>query len=156
MQHFVNPWDLLVHLWSLKNKCRNDKISSFWKFAFDFDFVLRFIHHQCTGRPRYMGEIGSKNLLYNEFAFKKTKDAYKLGDMFLKKAYFQSHLCKIADKKPAYNEVCLYVIVSIDRWLHQDITVRQITSYITGFPRYSRQIRSVILDREFWNWQVHF
>ncbi len=27
-------------------------------------------------------------LAYNEFEYKKTKDAYKLGDMFLKKGLF--------------------------------------------------------------------
>jgi hypothetical protein len=37
-----------------------------------------------------MREIGIKKirLAYNEFAYKKTKDTYKLGDMFLKKGLF--------------------------------------------------------------------
>ncbi len=43
-------------------------------------------------------------LAYYDFAFKKTKDAYKLWYRFLKKAYFQSHIRKIADKKTAYNK----------------------------------------------------
>ncbi len=38
-----------------------------------------------TVGPRYMREI---RLAYNEFAYKKTKDTYKLGDRFLKKGQF--------------------------------------------------------------------
>jgi hypothetical protein len=42
-----------------------------------------------TGGPCYMREIGTKiRLAYNEFAFKKTKDTYKLGDRFLKNSQF--------------------------------------------------------------------
>ncbi len=44
---------------------------------------------------------------YNEFVYKKTKDTNNLGDMFLKKGEFQSHICEISDKKAAYNEVHL-------------------------------------------------
>jgi hypothetical protein len=47
-------------------------------------------------------------LTYNEFERKKTMDAYKLRDRFLKKAYFQSHILKITDKKTSYSEVRLY------------------------------------------------
>ncbi len=39
---------------------------------------------------------------------KKTKDYHKLEDRFQKKAIFQLHICKIADKKTAYNEGRLY------------------------------------------------
>ncbi len=53
-----------------------------------------------------MREIETKkiSLAYYEFAYKKTN----LGDRFLKKANFQSLICKIADKKTAHNEVRLY------------------------------------------------
>jgi len=43
-------------------------------------------------------------LEYNEFAYKKTNNHCKLEDRFQKKAIFQSHICKVADKKTAYNE----------------------------------------------------
>ncbi len=63
-----------------------------------------------------MQEMGTKKirLAYIEFAYKKTMDAYKLGDRFLKKTYFQSHICKIADKNTAYNEVCLYMLLRLE------------------------------------------
>ncbi len=50
-----------------------------------------------------MREIGT------EFAYKKTKDFRKLEDRFQKKAIFQTQKHKIADKKTAYNEGCLYL-----------------------------------------------
>jgi hypothetical protein len=47
-------------------------------------------------------------LAYKEFANKKTTDDYKIGERYLKKANFNTHIRKIADKKTAYNEVRLY------------------------------------------------
>ncbi len=41
--------------------------------------------YRCTGKPRYMREIGTA---YNEFTYKKTKDTYKLGDRFRKNSQF--------------------------------------------------------------------
>jgi hypothetical protein len=48
------------------------------------------------------------SLTYNEFAYNKTKDYCKLEDRFQKKAIFQLHICKIADKKTAYTKGRLY------------------------------------------------
>jgi len=47
-------------------------------------------------------------LAYNEFTYKKIYNHCKLEDRFQKKAIFQSHICKFADKKTAYNEGRLY------------------------------------------------
>ena len=46
---------------------------------------------------------------YNEFAYKKPNDHRKLEDRFQKKAIFQFHIRKFADKNTAYNEDHLYV-----------------------------------------------
>jgi hypothetical protein len=57
----------------------------------------------------YARDRDSKNrLAYNEFAYKKTKDDCKLEVRFQKKAISGLHILKIADKKTAYNEGCLY------------------------------------------------
>ncbi len=51
-----------------------------------YEEILRgwweLIYTSNTGRPRYMQETGTKKnrVAYNEFAYKKTKDTYKLGD----------------------------------------------------------------------------
>ncbi len=60
-----------------------------------------------------MREIGTpKNrLAYNKFAYKKTKDNCKLEDRSQKKAISGSHLLEIADKKTAYNEGRLYLLL---------------------------------------------
>jgi hypothetical protein len=48
---------------------------------------------------------GHKNMLsYNEYAYKKFRDDFKLEDWFLKKEYSQFYMGKIAGKKIAYNE----------------------------------------------------
>jgi len=44
-------------------------------------------------------------LAYNEFAYKKTNDHYKLEDRFQKKGHFS---ITITDKKTAFNEGRLY------------------------------------------------
>jgi hypothetical protein len=62
--------------------------------------VLNLFHilkNKYTGKPRYMRVIETKK--FNEFAYKKTKDTFKLGDRFLKKAYFQLYVREIADKR---------------------------------------------------------
>jgi hypothetical protein len=43
-------------------------------------------------------------LAYNELAYKKTKDDYKLDNRIHKKDNSQSDICKIADEKTAFNE----------------------------------------------------
>ncbi len=48
-------------------------------------------------------------LEYNEFKYKKTSNHCKLEDRFQKKAIFQSHIRKFADKKTAYNVDRLYI-----------------------------------------------
>ncbi len=40
-------------------------------------------------------------LAYNKFEYKNTKDDCNIGERFLKRANFQSHMCEIADKKTA-------------------------------------------------------
>ncbi len=52
-------------------------------------------------------------LAYNEFEYKKTINHCKLEDRFQKKAIFQLHTCKFADKKTAYNEGRLYFQIAI-------------------------------------------
>jgi hypothetical protein len=60
---------------------------------------------------------------------KKTKDTYKLGDRFLKTANFQSHIRKFADKKTAYNEVRLYLIINILIIINYNISKILITKF---------------------------
>ncbi len=48
-------------------------------------------------------------LEYNEFEYKKTNNHCKLEERFQKNAIIQSHICKFADKKTAYNEGHLYL-----------------------------------------------
>jgi len=60
----------------------------------------------------YARDRDSKNMLeYNEFAYKKTYDHYKLEDTIHKKAIFQSHILEFADKKTAYNEGRLHLLL---------------------------------------------
>jgi hypothetical protein len=65
---------------------------------------------ESAGGPRYMREIGTPKIGSHimNLHLKKTKDYHKLEDRFQKKAIFQLHICKIADKKTAYNEGRLY------------------------------------------------
>jgi hypothetical protein len=63
------------------------------------------IYRRTSLNARDRGQIN--RLAYNEFAYKKTKDTYKLGDSSLKKANFQSHIHEIADKKTTYYKVRL-------------------------------------------------
>ncbi len=50
------------------------------------------------------------SLVYNYFEYRKTMDACKLRDRFLKKAYFQSYIREIADKRPYITRsVCLVI-----------------------------------------------
>jgi hypothetical protein len=62
-------------------------------------------------------------LLYNEFAYKKPKDTHKLGERFLKKANFKSHICEIADKKTTYNEGRLYYYQCKDLLCHKRLHI---------------------------------
>ena len=48
-------------------------------------------------------------LTYNEFAYKKTKDDYKLANRFQKMANSQSHVREFKEKKTAYNEGQVYI-----------------------------------------------
>jgi len=56
-------------------------------------------------------------LAYNEFAYKKIYNHCKLEDRFQKKAIFQSHIRKFANKKTACNEGLLYTMLSVEEWL---------------------------------------
>jgi len=67
------------------------------------------------GGPRYMREIGTPKICSHKMNshIKKTNEHCKLEDRFQKKAIFQSHICKFADKKTAYNEGRLYLFERI-------------------------------------------
>jgi hypothetical protein len=57
-----------------------------------------------------MREIGTKKLgshIMNSL-IKRPRIPVNWGIGFLKRANFQSHICEMADKKTAYNEVHLY------------------------------------------------
>jgi hypothetical protein len=75
-----------------------------WKKCFRHqEIVYRWI-------SLYSRDRDSKNMLaYNEFAYKKIYNHCKLEDSFQKKAIFQSHIGKFADKKTAFNEGRLYL-----------------------------------------------
>jgi len=69
--------------------------------------VLKALEYRWTSL--YARDRDSKNrLAYNKFECKKTKDHCKLEDRFQKQTICGSHICKIADKKTAYNQGRLY------------------------------------------------
>jgi hypothetical protein len=70
----------------------------------------------------YARDRDSKNTLeFNEFEYKKIYNQCKLEDKFQKKAIFQSHISKFADKKTAYNEGRLIRKTSL--WVSKSLVV---------------------------------
>ena len=75
----------------------NDLSAKITKYAVQVSLVV----HERLG-------LQKSRLAYNEFTFEKANNDCKLEDRFQNKAISQSDICKIADKKTAYNDGRLY------------------------------------------------
>ncbi len=93
-----------------------------------------------------MWEIGTPKMGLHEvnLYIKKTKDCCKIEDMFQKKAIFQSHIHKIADKKTTYNKGRLYLLFS-HWWCFKEVSFK--------LDRFSENMKKALQKFRIFSWQ---